>query len=132
MTVANTRWTQFINHAIQFKCDGLSKRHKNTYSSIFQTSSKQIFTSNLRYFNSFKLPYKIRLLAFRSYLKKSGTVDVAFLEQEKNKLINYALKACFSSIATKNNKIAQEIRIIIWSTHSTDRKIISASKSKHF
>ena len=80
VTVANTRWTQFINHAIQFKCDGLSKLHKNTYSSIFQTSSKQIFTSNLRYFNSFKLPYKIRLLAFRSHLKKSGTVDVACLQ----------------------------------------------------
>ena len=27
-----------------------------------------LFTSNLSYFNSFKLPYKIRLLAFRSPL----------------------------------------------------------------
>lgn len=28
-----------------------------------------LFTSNLSYFNSFKLPYKIRLLGFRSPLK---------------------------------------------------------------
>lgn len=49
------------------------------------------------------------------------------LEQnKKKKLINYALKACFRSVATKNNKIAQEIRITIRSSHSIDRKIILA------
>ena len=31
-----------------------------------------LFTSNLSYFNSFKLPHKIRLLAFRSPLVKGG------------------------------------------------------------
>ena len=29
-----------------------------------------LFASNLSYFNSFKLPYKIRLLGFRSPLKR--------------------------------------------------------------
>ena len=29
-----------------------------------------LFTSNLNYFNSFKLPYKIRLLVFRSPLSE--------------------------------------------------------------
>ena len=45
---------------------------------LFSSLSKGIiyffllFTSNLSYFNSVKLPYKIRLLAFRSPLKATS------------------------------------------------------------
>ena len=47
---------------------------------LFSTLSKVkiyfflLFTSNLSYFNSFKLPYKIRLLGFRSPLRWLTTV----------------------------------------------------------
>ena len=51
---------------------------------LFSTLSKVkiyfflLFTSNLSYFNSFKLPYKIRLLGFRSplTLHTAGAPDI--------------------------------------------------------
>ena len=63
---------------------------------LFSTLSKVkiyfflLFTSNLSYFNSFKLPYKIRLLGFRSPLKSPTSLQrLNFLD---NNLFSYSEK----------------------------------------
>ena len=49
-----------------------------------------LFTSNLSYFNSFKLPYKIRLLSFRSPLKnaRNGKNILKNIKMAKSKFIH--------------------------------------------
>ena len=45
-----------------------------------------LFTSNLSYFNSFKLPHKIRLLGFRSPLNSYNKSDNLLLSPSPNTL----------------------------------------------
>ena len=55
-----------------------------------------VFTTNLSYFNSFKLPYKIRLLAFRSPLSRYKNLGALIVFHCYSLLLLTSTKEAFS------------------------------------
>ena len=57
-----------------------------------------LFTSNLSYFNSFKLPNEIQLLAFRSPLSQAGTLN---RHNKVTQVISVSLASCITFLSIK-------------------------------